>query len=420
MRFWPFAKRSIENPRHPVSWNGAFATLLGWSHSAAGVTVTREVALGVPAIWAAVNFIAGTIASLPLQVFKRTDKGREKAERDPLYALLHDAPNDEWSSFAWRKHAMVGVLVGGGRAYTFIERNKAGRVMNLWPLDPDRMTVRRAEGRKVYLYKDADQAKTYQASEIIDVPFLLSGDGLGHHDPVVRLRNTIGLAVALEEYASKFFQNGGVPPLSLQGPITSVQGAKRAAADITDALRQARDEQRNVLVMPQGHELKPIGVDPEKSQLVPAQRFIIEQVARMYNLSPIFLQDLTHGTFSNTEQQDLHVVKHTITQWLKAWEQEMNLKLFSARNRVNFVEFNVDGLLRGDFKSRMEAEATSIQNAIRTPNEVRDLENLPPMKGGDDLMIQGATVPIGQQPKPDAEPAPKDTQAKEANDDPEA
>jgi HK97 family phage portal protein len=114
------------------------------------------------------------------------------------------------------------------------------------------------------------------------------------------------------------------------------------------------------------------------------------------------LQDLSRGTFSNTEQQDLHFVKHTIKRWIEQVEAEMNLKLF-GRNARQYVEFNVDGLLRGDFKTRMEAHAASIQNGIRTPNEVRDLENMEPLPAGDDLMIQGATVPIRTQSgEPDA------------------
>lgn len=146
-----------------------------------------------------------------------------------------------------------------------------------------------------------------------------------------------------------------------------------------------------------GHEMKQIGFNPEQMQLLELQRFSIEQIARVYSLPPVFLQDLTHGTFSNTEQQDLHFVKHTVKRWVEQVEQEMNLKLLPPSSR-SYVEFNVDGLLRGDFKTRMDAHATSIQNGIRTPNEVREIENLPSMDNGGDLMIQGATVPIGTQP----------------------
>ena len=124
----------------------------------------------------------------------------------------------------------------------------------------------------------------------------------------------------------------------------------------------------------------------------------IEDVARIYGIPPVFLQDLTHGTFSNTEQQDLALTKHLISQWLKAWEQELNLKLFSGRSRNRFAEFNVDALQRGDFKTRMDGYAIAIQNAINTPDEVRAMENWP-KKGADadKLHIQGATVPLGSQ-----------------------
>ena len=150
------------------------------------------------------------------------------------------------------------------------------------------------------------------------------------------------------------------------------------------------------MALPLGHELKPLGFSPDDMQLLELQRFCVEQVARIYSLPPVFLQDLTHGTFANTEQQDLHFVKHTIKRWVEQTEAEINLKIF-GRNSRTYAEFNVEGLLRGDFKTRMEAHATSIQNGIRTPNEVRDIENLEPMPEGDSLMIQGATVPISAQ-----------------------
>jgi HK97 family phage portal protein len=131
--------------------------------------------------------------------------------------------------------------------------------------------------------------------------------------------------------------------------------------------------------------------------MVDLQRFQIEEVARIFSLPPVFLQDLTHGTFSNTEQQDLHLVKHTVRRWITQIEQEMNLKLFGRDNNDLYVEFNLDGLLRGDFSSRMAGYATGIQNGILKPNEARASENRPSADNGDDLLIQGATVPLGSQ-----------------------
>lgn len=411
-------RASLENPQVPLSDVNAWRQLLGEWNSVAGVTVTNETALEVAALWCAVNFIAGSFASLPLQLFVETEDGRDTAKKDPLYALLHDAPNPEWTSFAWRKYSMINVLAGGGRSYTFIEKNKAGRVINLWPLDPTKMTVKRNGGRKTYEYDDAGRKLTYRADEIIDVAFMLKPDGVSHVDPISKLKGTIGLTIALEQYAQKFFANGGVPPLALYGPVGSPAAASRASADVTQAIKDANAERRNVLIMPTGHELKPVGVDPQKSQMEEARRFQIEEIARIYSLPPVFLQDLTHGTFSNTEQQDLSYVKHCLTQWLEAWEQELNLKLFTPRNKTKFVEFNVDGLLRGDFKTRMEGYAKGIQNAILTPDEARAAENRP-SKGGaaDKLQIQGATVELGKNvpPATTAAPANDDTKDKEAD-----
>jgi HK97 family phage portal protein len=186
--------------------------------------------------------------------------------------------------------------------------------------------------------------------------------------------------------------------LQLVGPLESPAAIRRAATDIMAAIDAAKQEGRSILPMPLMHELKAIGIDPVKGQLVDGRRFQLEEIARIYQLPPVFLQDLTNATLSNSEQQDLHFVKHTLAQWIKRWEQQLNLKLFGPRNRARFVEFNVDGLLRGDFKTRMEGYAKAIQNAINTPDEVRAMENWP-AKGGDadKLHIQGATVPLGEQ-----------------------
>ncbi|MDX0413919.1 phage portal protein [Sinorhizobium medicae] len=408
---WPFKKvaaetrASLENPSVPLSDVNAWRTLMGEWHGVAGVVVTHETALEVPAVWCAVNFIANTIASLPLQVFKKSGEGRDTVESDPLYGILHDAPNDELTSFMWRKGMMINVLLRG-RGVSFIERNKAGRVMSIWPLDTDKLTIERKNGRKLYHYDDGGRKVTYAANEVIDLTFMLKPDGVSHVDPVTKLRGAVGLSLALDEYARKFFANGGVPPLALYGPMPSPAAASRASQDVEKAVRDANAERRNVMIMPTGHELKPVGVDPDKSQMVESRRMQIEEIARIYGLPPVFLQDLTHGTFSNTEQQDLALTKHLISQWVKAWEQELNLKLFSARNRTKFVEFNLDSLMRGDFRTRMEGYAKGIQNGIYTPDEVRAMENWP-SKGGDadKLHIQGATVPLGMQSTAARQPA---------------
>jgi HK97 family phage portal protein len=400
-------RSSLENPAVSLTdasaWQHAFGS---WGTSAAGVTVTRETALGVPAVWAAVNFISATIASLPLDLFARDGDARRRADSEPLHAILHDDVNEETSSFDWRKSAMQNVLLDG-RAYTFIERNVARRIINLWPLDPYKVTVERRQGKTRYAYREGSVQRVYEAAEIIDISWMLGSDGVRHYNPVDRLRNAIGLAIAMEKYGAEFFSNGGIPPLQLIGPMETPAAIKRAAIDIAAAIAAAKSEGRSILPMPLMHKLEAIGIDPVKGQLVDGRRFQLEEIARIYQLPPVFLQDLTKATLSNSEQQDLHFVKHTLAQWIKRWEQQLNLKLFGPRNRSRFVEFNVDGLLRGDFKTRMEGYAKAIQNAINTPDEVRRMENWP-AKGGDadKLHIQGATVPLGEQLQRGAQPPP--------------
>jgi HK97 family phage portal protein len=375
-----------------------FLEKMGWS-DVATTAVSIESALGVPAVWDAVQFLAGTMAGLPLQVFRTTTGGAERVS-DGIGPILGKAVSAEMSSFDWRKYGFEQVFTGG-RFVSYIERNSKHRVLNIFPINPASLVVKSDGLRKVYEVKLSNNRKvTYAASEVIDIPFMLKADGIKHRSPIFTNKRAISVAIEAAKYGAKAFANGGVPPLVATGPFESGAGAQRASTDIAKAMEQANADGRNVLTMPTGHDLKPLGFSARDMQLIDLQRFSIEEVARIYSLPPVFLQDLTHGTFSNTEQQDLHLVKHTIRRWVEQTEQEMNLKLF-GRSSTFYVKFNVDGLLRGDFASRMAGMSTAIQNALLTPNEGRDLDERKPLDGGDKLMIQGATVPIdGQLPIP--------------------
>ena len=390
-------QRSLENPQIPISSENIVQFFGLDSVSSAGVPVTTESALGVPAVMAAIQFLSGTIAGLPLNVFKKTENGREK-QQSGLQNILHDAVSDESTSFAWRKYSLERTLAGG-RSITYIER-KQNRVTNLFSLDPSKVTVKRSGMVKTYVYQpDGGKAIEYNSSEIIDIPFALKNDNLTAISPIMNSKDAIGLMIAATNYGAKFFNNGGVPPFVITGKFESGKALKRASADLDKAIKEVSIKKGQALTLPLNHEIKPIGADPDKSQLVELKRFQIEEIARIYSLPPVFLQDLTHGTFSNTEQQDLHLVKHTIRRWVVQIEQELNLKLFGRDNPEKlYVEFNVDGLLRGDFTSRMQGYATGIQNAVITPNEARAAENRADKDNANDLLIQGATVPLGTQP----------------------
>lgn len=390
-----FGKKAQPEERATVTQSSdRFFEVLGLAPGQTSQVVNTKTAMGVPAVFAAVNFIAGTIAGLPLHVYRRDGDNRERV-KDGVAGLLHDAVNDETTSYAWRQYTFARILTGG-RGLTQIVRNGRGQIVELVPMEPSSTTVRRVNGKRFYDYKLDGKTVRYPAADVIDLPFMLDEDGLTHIGPISANRVAIGLAQAVQEFASRFFDNGGVPPFAVTGNFQSGKALNRASDDLHDAVKRAAKEGRQALTLPHGLEIKPIGSDPEKTQLLETQRFCVEQIARIYSLPPTFLQDLTHGTYSNTEQQDLHFAKHTLKRWVEQFEQEMNLKLF-GRGSDMFVEFSMDGLLRGDFKARMDGYAQGIQNGVMTPNEARRMENRPEMDAGGKLMIQGATVPIENQ-----------------------
>ena len=376
-----------------------FLEIFGIKSSA---TVSTEEALGVPAVWAAVNFLSGTIAGLPLHVYDKAGGGKKRIKASkalPVVGVLHDAVNDSLTSFQWRFDMMAAILTEG-RAVTYIERDELGRVVNLFPvLNPIVRRVR--DGRKQYETKINGVQRLYDETDVIDLTFLLHADLLKHRSPLRQCAVAIAKAVHGNEYGSKLFGNGGMPGFSLQGPFSSGKAAERAAQDIAEATQRTAKEGGSVLAIPVGHELKPLGFDPEKMQMISAQEFAVIEVGRIYSLPPTFLQDLSRATFSNSEQQDLHLVKHTLKRWVEQIEAELNLKLF-GRGSTRIVEFNVDGLLRGDYKTRMEGNSLAIQTGQLTPNEARAMDNREALAGGDKLFIQGATVPLdghtGQEP----------------------
>lgn len=368
-------------------------------------SVTTDSALTVPAFLAGVSFLSRSLAALPLHAFRKTAKGPEKISGG-LETLIHEAPNAEWTSFKLRQYFWQQVFTGG-RGLLWIERS-GSNITGLYPIKPsDAKIARDSMGRTFYEVG----GKVYPAADIIDVPFMLKSDGVSHYGPVVLGAPALQLALAMGSYGSKFFAGGGVPPLALVGPLPAgPEAMKRAMADIQRSIDTAKSSDKPLFPIPPGYELKPVGLDPDKGQMTEARRFSVEEIARVLQIPPVFLQDLTHGTFSNSEQQDLHLVKHLISQWAQAFEEELNLKLFGQRNGGRYVEHNVDGLMRGDFVTRMNGLSQAVQTAILTPNEARALENRPAMDNGDNLMIQGATVPLGSQPADAGAPAPVEGQ----------
>lgn len=384
---------TIENPTVPVS-AANFLEFFGVDTGPLP-TVTIDEALRVPTFGSAVAFLSRSLANLPLHAYRK--RAKASAERLPgkLQAVLNEAPNAEWTSFGLRQYFWQQVFTRG-RGLMWIER-QGSTVLALWPMDASKTTVSRQAGRKVYTY----EGKTYPAADVIDVPFMLRDDQLRVRSPLYFANDAIVLARRMARYSGGFFKGGGVPPLALTGPLPAGADAMaRALRDQQAVIKAAQETGAQVFPVAPGYELKPVGFDPAKGQMTEAMKFVIEEIARSLNMPPVFVGDLTHGTFSNTEQQDLHLVKHLLAQWAKALEEEVNLKVFGLSNGGRYVEHNLDAVQRGVLKDRIEAYARAIQTSQMQPDEARALENRPPdpTGAGSKLYIQGATVPLGTQP----------------------
>lgn len=380
--------RNAENPRIPVSAEN-FLQFFGVNVGNLPV-VTIDSALTVPAFASGVRFLSRTMAGLPLHAYKQSDSGPERV-KGALEWLVHSAPNEETGAFAFWQYFWQQVFTGG-RGLAYIER-KGREIGSLWPMDPSKTTIMRRNGRKIYEIG----GQSYDPRDVIDIPFMPKADGVSSYGPVVLASRALQLAIAMNDYGSGFFAGGGVPPLALEGPLPQGKEAlARAMADVHRVIDEAKKSAKPLFPMPPGHKLTQVGFDPEKGQMTDARKFQITEIARALDLPPFFLQDLENAHFANAEQQDLHLVKHVIGQWSRALEDEINLKFFGAQDTPRYVQFNLDGLMRGDLKSRIEALAAGVNSALLTPNEARQIENRP-SKGadGDKLYIQGATVPLG-------------------------
>lgn len=379
-------KRFFKSRDKPKVENSFLGSSFFGGISASGKRVNENSAMQVTAVYACVRVIAETIASLPLQVFKHTDMGKEKAIAHALYRLLHDEPNPDMTSFVFRETLMSHLLLFGN-AYAQILRNGKGEVTALYPLMPDQMAVNRASnGQLYYTYtkiSDANfKARNAQSgiqynlkpSEVLHIPGM-GFDGLIGYSPIKMAKDAIGAAMSCEEYGAKFFANGARPGGLLEHP-----GVLKNPDKIRESwnnLFKGSGNSHQIAVLEEGLQYKSIGISPNEAQFLETRRFQINEIARIFRVPLHMIGDLERATFSNIENQSLEFVKYTIDPWVVRWEQSIQKSLFSETEKSEyFVKFNVDGLLRGDYESRMKGYATGIQNGFLSINDVRSLENL--------------------------------------------
>lgn len=393
--------RARDAPQNRTS-GSAYSFFLG--NSTSGKRVNERTSMQMTAVYSCVRILSEAVAGLPLHFYKYTeDGGKEKAAEHPLYFLLHDEPNPEMTSFVFRETLMTHLLLWGN-AYAQIIRNGKGEVIGLYPLMPDRMGVERdSKGQLYYEYTvSMEDAPTVKGStvilpptEVLHIPGL-GFDGLVGYSPIAMAKNAIGMAIACEEYGAKFFANGAQPSGVLEHPGT-IKDPSRVRESWQSTFGGSHNANK-VAVLEEGMKYTPISISPEQAQFLETRKFQINEIARIFRVPPHMVGDLEKSSFSNIEQQSLEFVKYTLDPWVSRWEQSMARSLLTAEEKKKyFVKFNVDGLLRGDYQSRMNGYAVGRQNGWMSANDIRELENLdriPEEAGGDLYLINGNMMPL--------------------------
>lgn len=395
-----------DKPQIPSAKNLGGSSFL-WGGTTSGKVVNERTAMQMTAVYSCVRILSEAIAGLPLFVYRYGDDGsKEKYLDHPLWRVLHDEPNPEMTSFVFRE-TMMNHLLLTGNAYAQIIRNARGEVVALYPLMPDKVTVDRdSQGRLYYrYYKSSDEApevgKNKQANIIFAPSDILHVLGLGYdglvgYSPIAMAKNAVGLAMAAEEYGAKFFANGAAPSGVLEHPGT-IKDPERIRQSWQSTFGGSVNSNK-IAVLEEGLKYTPVAISPEQAQFLETRKFQINEIARIFRVPPHMLADLEKSSFSNIEQQSLEFVKYTLDPWVIRWEQAMNKSLLlDSEKRTVFTKFNVDGLLRGDYASRMTGYATARQNGWMSANDIRELENLdriPAELGGDLYLINGAMTKL--------------------------
>ena len=347
--------------------------------------VSPDSALRLASVYACVRVLSETMASLPLVVYqRRADGGKDKITDHWLYRLLANRPNRFQNPFEWRE-MLQGHLALRGNAYNQIITNAKGEVVELMPLHPDRIRLELLPSGE-YRYRFTDRFGTESILPRGEVWHLrgLSSDGLLGMSPIELARESLGMALAAQDYGARFFANDAKPTggwIEFPGSFKDSEAKKVFRESYQQA--QSGANRGKVLVLENGMKFHEVGVTNKDAQFLELRKFQITDVARLFRVPPHMIGDLDRATFSNIEQQSLEFVMHTMTPWAERWEASIESELLLECDDIE-VEFDFANLMRGDAASRASYYQSGIQNGWLTRNEARIAENLNPLEGLDE------------------------------------
>jgi HK97 family phage portal protein len=353
--------------------------------SSSGVMVTDEKARTVAAWYAAIRVISEDIAGLPLVLYRRNGRAKDRADDHPLYRILHDAPNPEMTSFVFRE-TLQAHLLSWGNGYAEKELDRVGRTVALWPLRPDRMDPRWEDDQRVYYYtvKTGTTPIRLTADRVFHIPGL-GFDGLVGYSPLRMARETLGSAIALREYGNRVLASDARPSVVLKHPKELSDKARANLRTSWEASHGGFTNAGRMALLEEGMDISTVGFPPEDIQFIASQEWQVTEVARWMRLAPHKIADLTHATFSNIEEQGIDHVNSTLRAWCTRWEQQLGKDVIG--DPALFAEHLLDAFMRGKTLERYQAFALAIANKAMTPNEWRAFENMNPQPWGDEPVL---------------------------------
>jgi HK97 family phage portal protein len=386
--------------------------------TSAGVQVTPDAAMQVATVLACVSLIAGSLASVPLVLYRKTTNGRrEPAEEHPLYPLLHDQANPVQTAFDVRQMLFAAVLLYGN-AYAEIEWNAAGYPVALWPLAPDRVRVWQTGNRQLFYTYQNDQGRTDRlpAWRVHHLRGLATAGWVGVSP--LRAANAIGLAIATEEFGSRFFGDGAHPSLVLTHPGKLTPEAMKNLRASFEQQWGGLNNAHRVAVVGEGVKPEPMRIPPNESQMLETRGFQVEEICRIFNVAPGLVGAANTQTYASAEQDLIRFRELCLGPWAEAEEKAVARDMLTASERKSyFVQHKLSKLQATDLKTRYESHQIAVLSGLETPNERRQLEDLNPIDGGDLLWMPlnmapaAAVAANAQQPEPHTEPLAADDKA---------
>lgn len=381
------------NPQTPQYW---LKKLFGAIETSTGIEIDEDRALTYSAVWAAVNIISGAIGFLPFIVYRRNGKAKDREPSHPVYKLLHDRPNPYMDALTLRE-TIQGHVLTWGNGYAEIERDNAAQPINIWPLLPNKTKPDVMDsGRLRYEITDKNGKINYLPYENVLHIKGLSFDGIKGYSVIHYAAESLSCGLAAEKYGAKFFGNNASPGGVLEAPEMLSDKAYNRLKEDWENQHKGLDNAHRVSILEEGTKWHEIGIPPEDAQFLETRKFGVSDVARWFSIPPHMLAELERATFSNIENQGIMFVTYTLAKWLRRWEHDCNYKLFSAQEYAHyFTEFLVEGLLRGDTKSRYTSYQLAINSGWMSRNEAREKENMNPVDGLDEFLQPMNMSPVG-------------------------